>query len=271
LTKGLSSKPLIFNWDQAGDFRDAPRGQAPDASAQHRGMVRKEIQRKREPNETRMQTKLFRFFAIGLQFTTTFLTACSATRDGRETQAGGTAIGAVTGAAIGAGLGALSRRNIGQMAAAGAAVGAAAGYAWGSDVAKRKAKYASDEAWLESEIDFVRTERKKALATNRALRLRLSKLSKKVTQSQIAGDPTAMLQIRLEIESVKSETESVLTELNLTAGLAEAISRETDNSEENLSSKKSTLRMESSALKKEIADAEEMRQRIKKLEQLASK
>jgi len=81
------------------------------------------------------------------------LASCASTpqtEDGTRTRQEATAAGAVVGGLLGALIGGDEDRVLG--AAVGAAVGGAAGYAVGNEVAKRKAKYANEERFLDAEI-----------------------------------------------------------------------------------------------------------------------
>jgi len=89
-------------------------------------------------------TILIIFFLIASMFT-----GCA----NMQTESGqGAAAGVAIGAAIGAGIGALigGKRGAALGAGIGAAVGGAAGYTYGNHVAGQKAKYASEEDWLDA-------------------------------------------------------------------------------------------------------------------------
>lgn len=79
-------------------------------------------------------------------FASTVLSGCATTKDGQMTQAGGAGAGALIGGLLGAVIGGR------QGAIIGAGLGAAAGLAVGTEIANRKAEYASQQAFYDAQI-----------------------------------------------------------------------------------------------------------------------
>lgn len=164
-----------------------------------------------------MKRSISLVLAIAVPCSSLFMSGCAATADGRKTQGQGTALGALAGAALGAGLGAMTGRNVGQMAAAGALVGAAAGYAWGTDVAKRKAKYARAEQWLNEEIAIAHKAQVDAVAYNRYLRTKIAQLSKRAAAAKSSGNAAALSQVKAEIQKIKTESQAKSGSMDMTS------------------------------------------------------
>ena len=94
--------------------------------------------------------------------------------DQTQTKVEGTAIGTLLGAAIG---GAIGGRD---GAAIGAAIGAGAGYLVANEVAKRKAKYANEEDFLDGEIQYVAEYNENARKYNERLAGEIRDLEKSI-------------------------------------------------------------------------------------------
>jgi len=92
--------------------------------------------------------------------------------DQTRTKVEGSAIGALVGAAIGA---AVNGRD-GTLV--GAAIGGGAGYLIGNEIAKRKAKYASEEDFLDGEIQYVAEYNRNAANYNAKLAAEVKRLEK---------------------------------------------------------------------------------------------
>ncbi|MFQ5913552.1 MAG: YMGG-like glycine zipper-containing protein [Nitrospinota bacterium] len=116
------------------------------------------------------------------------LTGC-ATKEGKvsdktKTRVGGTAAGAVLGGVLGAVLGGKKGAIIG------AAIGAGAGYLVGNEIARRKGRYATEEAFLDSEIKTAAQFNQTASKYNGQLKTQLVELdtaSKKLKARYDAG------------------------------------------------------------------------------------
>jgi hypothetical protein len=132
---------------------------------------------------------------------------CATTPDGRKTQAQGTAIGAVLGAVVGGAVGyaAGGSRGLGRGAAIGAAAGGVAGFAYGTHVAKRKAEYASREAWLDACIASAHRVNSNAYAYSRSLESRIARLESRSRAARASHNKSEARAIRSEVASLKSE------------------------------------------------------------------
>lgn len=104
--------------------------------------------------------------AVSLLFT-----SCATTADGRKTQGQGAALGALLGAGLGVALAAATgdTSQLARAAAIGAAAGGVAGFAYGSQVAKKKAQYATQEEFLDVAIAEASQNHQEAVASNAQL------------------------------------------------------------------------------------------------------
>ena len=131
------------------------------------------------------------------------ISGCAATKDGQKTQAQGTA----GGAALGALTGFLVSGGSWQGAVSGAIAGGATGFAYGSEVAARKAKYASAEAWLNQEIAIAHQANARAVAYNQSLKRRLASVESRVSAAKAANDKNALRQLKSEVGQIQTEVQ----------------------------------------------------------------
>jgi len=153
-------------------------------------------------------------------------TGCANTRDGRKTQAQGTAIGVAGGALLGALVGAASgnTRNIAAFAAGGAVVGGAAGFAYGTAVAKRKARYARAEQWLDQEITLAHRANSRAYAYNSSLKSRLANLQRRATAARTARNKSGARAVQSEIAQLqKAAVQQARTETQTESDVKEVL------------------------------------------------
>lgn len=129
------------------------------------------------------------------------ISGCAETADGRKTQGQGT----VGGALLGAGLGFLTSGGSWQGAAAGAVTGGTAGFVYGSQVAARKARYASAEAWLNEEIALANQSNSRAIAYNQSLSRRLAGIEGRVNAAKAANDQRSLHKLKSEVASIQVE------------------------------------------------------------------
>lgn len=136
-----------------------------------------------------------------------FGTSCATTADGRKTQAQGTAIGAVLGAVVGGAVGYATggERGLVRGAAIGAGAGGVAGFAYGTHVAKKKAAYASREAWLDACIASAHRVNSNAYAYSRSLEGRIARLESRARAARTARNKSEARAIKREIASIKVE------------------------------------------------------------------
>jgi ribosomal protein L29 len=132
---------------------------------------------------------------------------CATTPDGRKTQAHGTAIGAVLGAVVGGAVGyaAGGRSGLARGAAIGAGAGAVAGFAYGTPVAKRKAEYASREAWLDACIASAHRVNSNAYAYSRSLESRIARLESRARAARTSHNKSEARAIKREIAAIQTE------------------------------------------------------------------
>lgn len=132
---------------------------------------------------------------------------CATTADGRKTQAQGTAIGAVLGAVVGGAVGyaAGGRSGLARGAAIGAGAGAIGGFAYGTHVARKKAAYASREAWLDACIASAHRVNSNAYAYSRSLESRIARLESRARAARTARNKSEARAIKREIATIKVE------------------------------------------------------------------
>ncbi|HEX8296000.1 MAG TPA: hypothetical protein VF593_06840 [Chthoniobacteraceae bacterium] len=140
---------------------------------------------------------------------------CAATPDGRKTQAQGTAIGAVLGALAGGAIGYATggRDGIARGAVVGGAAGGVAGFAYGTHVARMKAKYASREAWLDDCIASARRVNSNAYAYSRTLEGRIAQLQTRTRRVAASGNKSQARALKREIAALKVEANGKSSEV----------------------------------------------------------
>lgn len=143
------------------------------------------------------------------------LGGCASTSDGRLAQAQGTGIGAVIGAVAGGALGYAVGGQDGLVrgAAIGAGTGAVAGFAYGTHVARKKAAYASREAWLDACIAQAHQVNSRAYAYSRSLESRIARLEARTRAARAARNQSEARAIRQEVASLKAEARGRSTEV----------------------------------------------------------
>lgn len=146
------------------------------------------------------------------------LTACTNIKDdGTRTRTEGTLVGAGAGAAIGAGVGAAVAGRGGALVGAliGLAVGGLAGLAYGSHVANEKAKFASEEAWLDACMQQAEQTNAKIAEYNTKLQNDVATLEKETTALQKAyaarqTDKKALVAEQKKIANLISQNTSTI-------------------------------------------------------------
>lgn len=143
------------------------------------------------------------------------LGGCASTEsmdDATQTKLEGTAIGALLGAALGAAIGGSDGVAIG------AAIGAGAGFIAGNEVAKRKAKYANDEDFLNGEVQYVAEYNRTASDYNarlakdvRELERNVASLEKKVEQGK--SEKSALTAKRNDVQKKVNKSRELLADL----------------------------------------------------------
>ncbi|CAN5836669.1 hypothetical protein BH11VER1_BH11VER1_35300 [soil metagenome] len=158
--------------------------------------------------------------------------------------------GALAGSVLGAGLGAIIGNQSGRAwegAAIGAVAGGLTGLAVGDHVAKKKAGYASQEAWLDACISSAEKVNARTVAYNRSLNNRIHTLEGKIAVAKASGNKTELRNIKQSIASMKQESNEKLGEVNLEIKEQSSVVSETGNS--TLSNRVSTLKSSQSSLK----------------------
>ena len=129
------------------------------------------------------------------------ISGCADTKDGRKTQGQGTFGGAI----LGAGLGLLTSGGSWQGALAGGIAGGTAGYVYGTDIAARKKKYATAEAWLNQEIALANQANARAVNYNQSLKRRLAAVESRVGAAKAANDQRELRKLKSEVASIQVE------------------------------------------------------------------
>lgn len=125
-----------------------------------------------------------------------FVASCANIKDDQtRTRAEGTLAGSV----IGGGLGAIIGHQSGhgwEGALIGAAAGGLAGLAVGDHVARKKANYASREAWLDACIANAEKVNRHAISYNNSLRSKISGLESRLAAAKRSGDKDEMRRVK---------------------------------------------------------------------------
>jgi len=146
------------------------------------------------------------------------LSGCANIQDDRtRTQTEGTLIGAGAGAAIGAGVGAIVGGGRGALigAGVGALTGGMAGLFVGTHVANQKAKFASEEAWLDACLQQAEKTNNALKTYNAELTTQIADLDKQTKQLQTAyaarqADKKQLIAGQNAIEGKIKETNQVI-------------------------------------------------------------
>ena len=131
------------------------------------------------------------------------ISGCADTADGRKTQGQGTA----GGAALGALTGFLTSGGSWQGAVTGAVAGGTAGYVYGTNVAARKKKYATAEAWLNQEIALANQANARAIAYNQSLKRRLAAIEGRVGAAKAANNQGELRKLKAEVASIQGDAQ----------------------------------------------------------------
>lgn len=131
------------------------------------------------------------------------------TSDQNRTRAEGAVIGALLGTALGVALGGDSKA---QGALIGAAIGAGTGYLVGNEVAKRKRKYANEEAFLNAEIKSAREFNDTAQEYNKTLRHQVALLDS--ASMQLKAKYNAGFVSKKDLKNKRNEVQKKLVRSN---------------------------------------------------------
>lgn len=125
--------------------------------------------------------------------------------------------GAGAGAVLGAGLGAIIGHQSGHTwegALIGGAAGSFAGLAVGDHVARKKAAYKNQEAWLNACIAQAEKTNSHARSYNASLSSKISNLEQKINGAKQKGDKTELQQLKRAVLSLQNETKQEIKAVN---------------------------------------------------------
>lgn len=136
-------------------------------------------------------------------------TSTESTSDQKRTRVEGAGIGALVGGVLGYAFGG---KNKTKGALLGAVLGAGAGYVVGNEVAKRKQKYATEEEFLDSEIQNATEFNRVARDYNERLRLQIAELDQASVELKSQYETGAASQKDLENKRAEVQTELARSE-----------------------------------------------------------
>jgi hypothetical protein len=136
-------------------------------------------------------------------------TSAGSSSDQKRTRVEGAGIGALVGGVLGYALGG---KNKAKGALIGAALGAGAGYLVGNEVAKRKQKYASEEEFLDAEIQNATEFNRVARDYNERLRVQIAELDEASMALKSKYKAGAASQQDLENKRAEVQTELARSE-----------------------------------------------------------
>jgi hypothetical protein len=175
-----------------------------------------------------------------------FVSSCTNIKDDQtRTRAEGTLAGSLIGGGLGAIIGHQSGRGV-EGALIGAAAGGLVGLAVGDHVARKKAKYASQEAWLDACIAHAEQVNRSAVSYNNSLRNKIAGLESRLAAAKRSGDSGEIRRVKAAVVDLQQETAKQIkvvdTEINEQGGVV----RETSSG--SLSSQVTQLRSTRSSL-----------------------
>ncbi|MCE9519985.1 MAG: hypothetical protein K8R87_10580 [Verrucomicrobia bacterium] len=125
--------------------------------------------------------------------------------------------GAGAGALLGAGLGAIIGNQHGRAwegAAIGGAVGALGGLAVGDHVARKKAAYKNQEAWLNACIAQAEKTNSHARSYNASLSNKISSLEQKIKAAKASGNKSELQSLKRSALALQNETKQEIKTVN---------------------------------------------------------
>ena len=158
-------------------------------------------------NFFRVRCRPLCFVLAALTFSVTSCTNIQ--NDGTRTRTEGALAGAVLGAGLGAIIGNQSG-SAGQGALLGAALGGLGGLAYGNHVANKKARYASEEAWLNACIAQAQQTNASARSYNSRLSSRISALKQQIAAANASGNSYQKSQAKKAIIQLQRESNAEL-------------------------------------------------------------
>lgn len=125
--------------------------------------------------------------------------------------------GAGAGALLGAGLGAIIGNQSGRAwegAMIGGAAGALGGLAVGDHVARKKAAYKNQEAWLNACIDQAEKTNSRARSYNTSLSNKISSLEQKIKAAKASGNRGELQNLKRSALALQNETKQEIKTVN---------------------------------------------------------
>jgi hypothetical protein len=174
-----------------------------------------QTEKSEEKGEKKMKT--FRCIAVAAMILV-LISGCVATSDQQRTKGEGAVLGAVVGGLVGY----LAGDTKG--AVIGAAAGAGVGYLVGNEIAKRKANYATQEDFLNAEIDRTAEFNETTRAYNERNRIEVARLEQESASLRAAYNSgtekksvlqTKQVDVRKRLERNKELEKTLLTEMEI--------------------------------------------------------
>ncbi len=151
---------------------------------------------------------------VGAILLACFISSCTNIKnDQTRTRVEGGLGGALAGAALGALVGSQSG-NAGRGALIGLAAGTAAGLVYGDHVARKKARYATEEQWLDACIAQARATNRNARAYNARLSGEITRLRVRAAQARASGDRRTLSSTRSAVARLQQESSKQLQIVN---------------------------------------------------------
>ena len=175
-----------------------------------------------------------------------FLASCANIKDDQtRTRAEGTLAGSLIGGGLGAIIGHQSGRGV-EGALIGAAAGGLVGLAVGDHVARKKSRYASQEAWLDACISHAEQVNRSAISYNNSLRNKISGLESRLAAAKRSGDKAEMRRVKQAVVVLQKETSQQVKVVDSEIQEQKTVVSQTGSS--GLSSRVTTLRSTRSSL-----------------------
>jgi len=175
------------------------------------------------------------------------LSSCANIQDDQtRTRTEGALAGSVLGGIAGGILGHQSGRGW-EGAAIGAAAGGLVGLAVGDHVARKKAAYADEEAWLDACISRAERVNRDAVAYNNRLSSRISSLRSQIAAAKASNNKTELRKLEKTVVTLRKETREQVELVDVEISEQSSVVSETGDS--GLSSRVSTLKSTRSSLR----------------------
>jgi uncharacterized protein YcfJ len=159
-----------------------------------------------------MKSSVFNFTAA--LTSAALLASCTNIKDDQtRTRAEGAGAGALLGAGIGAIIGNQSGRAW-EGALIGGAVGGLGGLAVGDHVARKKAAYKSQEAWLNACIAQAEKTNAHARSYNASLSGKISNLEQKINAAKAGGNKGELQQLKRAVLTLQNQTKNEIKTVN---------------------------------------------------------